>query len=123
MRAAGWRNVLEQSIVARPITKGRHVLMRTRHWGTTIGGVALAAALAAATLASNPAEARWRGCWGCGALAVGAIAGAAVASATYAAPRYYYPPPAAAYPYYGPAYPYPPARPCPLYGPLPWYCR
>lgn len=55
--------------------------MRTRHWGTTIGGVALAATLAAATLAPKPAEARWRGCWGCGALAVGAIAGAAVSDA------------------------------------------
>ena len=39
------------------------------------GAIILGAALALATLTGS-AEARWYGCWGCGAFAAGAIAGA-----------------------------------------------
>ena len=93
--------------------------MRTRSWGSALGIVAVATVLTGATMSTRPAEARWGGCWGCGAFAVGAIAGAAMASAAYVPPRYYYPPPAA---YPPPPYPYY-NRPCPYYGPQPWYCR
>ena len=41
------------------------------------GTIILGATLALATL-SGSAEARWGGCWGCGAFAAGAIAGAAI---------------------------------------------
>jgi hypothetical protein len=64
-------------------------------------------------MTSEPAAAWWRHCWGCGAFAAGAIAGAAIAN-PYIYPRYVYRPP--------PPVPYPPYPPCPLYGPLPWYC-
>jgi hypothetical protein len=41
---------------------------------------------------------RWGGCWGCGGFVYG--------------PPVYYPPVV-----------YGPAAPCPVYGPLPYYCR
>lgn len=80
----------------------------------SLSALALGAAflVSAMTVATDTADARWR-CWGCGAFAAGAIAGAAIARPYYP-PRYYYPRPAYAYPAY-------PA--CPVYGPLPWYCR
>jgi len=80
----------------------------------SLTALALGAAclVSAMTAGSGAADARWR-CWGCGAFAAGAIAGAAIARPYYP-PRYYYPRPV--------VYPAPyPA--CPLYGPLPWYCR
>ena len=43
------------------------------------GAIILGATLALATL-SGSAEARYYGCWGCGAFAAGAIAGAAIAA-------------------------------------------
>ena len=55
------------------------------------GAIILGATLALATLTGS-AEARWYGCWGCGAFAAGAIAGAAIA-APYAPPVYYAPRP------------------------------
>ena len=55
------------------------------------GAIILGATLALATL-SGSAEARYYGCWGCGAFAAGAIAGAAIA-APYAPPVYYAPRP------------------------------
>ena len=82
------------------------------------GAIALGA-IAALTLMSDSASARWRGCWGCGAFAAGAVAGAAL-STPYYAPRYYYGGPVVVAPTY-PAYqPYPV---CPVYGPMPYYCR
>src|SRR5215510_6918596 len=53
------------------------------------GAIILGTSLALATLTGS-AEARWYGCWGCGAFAAGAIAGAALA-ASYAPPVYYAP--------------------------------
>ena len=79
------------------------------------GAIILGATLALATL-SGSAEARYYGCWGCGAFAAGAIAGAAVA-APYAPPVYYAPRPV----YVAPApvvYPI-----CPALPPYPYYCR
>jgi hypothetical protein len=90
------------------------------------GAIILGATLALATLTGS-AEARWYGCWGCGAFAAGAIAGAAIA-APYAPPVYYAPRPVyAAAPPVAPvvvapapvvAYPV-----CPALPPYPYYCR
>src|SRR6476646_8638460 len=90
------------------------------------GAIILGATLALATL-SGSAEARYYGCWGCGAFAAGAIAGAAIA-APYAPPDYYAPRPV----YVAP----PPVAPvvvapapvvaypvCPALPPYPYYCR
>jgi hypothetical protein len=88
------------------------------------GAIAICA-VAALTMMSESAYA-WRGgCWGCGAFAAGAIAGAALARPYYP-PRYYYggpvvvaPPPVVV----APALVYQPYPVCPLYGPMPYYCR
>ena len=90
------------------------------------GAIILGATLALATLTGS-AEARWYGCWGCGAFAAGASAGAAIA-APYAPPVYYAPRPV----YVAP----PPVAPvvvapapvvaypvCPALPPYPYYCR
>jgi hypothetical protein len=89
------------------------------------GAIILGATLALATLTGS-AEARWGGCWGCGAFAAGAIAGAAIA-APYAPPVYYAPRPVYVAPPVAPvvvapapvvAYPV-----CPALPPYPYYCR
>ena len=89
------------------------------------GAIILGATLALATL-SGSAEARYYGCWGCGAFAAGAIAGAAIA-APYAPPVYYAPRPVYVAPPVAPvvvapapvvAYPV-----CPALPPYPYYCR
>ena len=77
-------------------------------------------AVAAFTLMSDSADARWRGCWGCGAFAAGAIAGAAL-STPYYPPRYSYGGPVVVAPRAYPAYQ--PYVTCPAYGPMPYYCR
>src|SRR5262245_61710606 len=89
------------------------------------GAIILGATLALATLTQS-AEARWYGCWGCGAFAAGAIAGAAIA-APYA-PPVYYPRPVVVAPPVAPVAPvvvaptvvYPT---CPALPPYPYYCR
>jgi hypothetical protein len=92
---------------------------------TRKGAIILGAGLALATLTGS-AEARWYGCWGCGAFAAGAIAGAAIA-APYA-PPVYYPRPVVVAPPVAPVAPvvvaptvvYPT---CPALPPYPYYCR
>jgi hypothetical protein len=84
-------------------------------------------AVAALTVMNDGASARWHGggCWGCGAFAAGAIAGAAL-STPYYPPRYYYGGPVVVAPppvYVAPAPVYQPYPVCPLYGPMPYYCR
>ena len=84
------------------------------------GAIILGATLALATL-SGSAEARYYGCWGCGA-----IAGAAIA-APYAPPVYYAPRPVYVAPPVAPVYVAPApvvAYPvCPALPPYPYYCR
>ncbi len=89
----------------------------------TRGGlILLVAAMTFATLADR-AEARWRGCWGCGAFAVGAIAGAALAQ-PYRPPVYYAAPPVVIAPPAPVVYPAYPTYPvCPVLPPFPYYCR
>jgi len=90
------------------------------------GAIILGATLALATL-SGSAEARYYGCWGCGAFAAGAVAGAVIAR-PYAPPVYYSAPVVVAPPVYAPApvvvpapvYSYPV---CPALPPYPYYCR
>jgi len=90
------------------------------------GAIILGATLTLATL-SGSAEARYYGCWGCGAFAAGAIAGAAAIAAPYAPPVYYAPRPVYVAPPVAPvvvapapvvAYPV-----CPALPPYPYYCR
>jgi uncharacterized protein (DUF1501 family) len=84
------------------------------------GGAAMALALL-----PTQAEARYYGCWGCGAFAAGAIAGAAIA-VPYRPPVYYPAPVVVAPPVIAPApvvvapavYPI-----CPALPPYPYYCR
>jgi len=87
------------------------------------GAIILGATLALATL-SGSAEARYYGCWGCGAFAAGAIAGAVVARPYYP-PVYYSSPVVVAPPVYAPAPVYvAPVYPvCPALPPYPYYCR
>src|SRR5262245_8112827 len=91
------------------------------------GAIILGATLALATLTQS-AEARWYGCWGCGAFAAGAIAGAAIA-APYAPPVYYAPRPVVVAPPVAPVVvaPAPVVTPvypvCPALPPYPYYCR
>ena len=87
------------------------------------GAIILGASLLLATLTGS-AEARWHGCWGCGAFAAGAIAGAAIA-APYAPPVYYAPRPVYVAPPVAPVVVAPPAvyPVCPALPPYPYYCR
>src|SRR5262245_19179417 len=91
------------------------------------GAIILGTSLALATLTGS-AEARWYGCWGCGAFAAGAIAGAALA-ASYAPPVYYAPRPVVVAPPVAPVVvaPAPVVTPvypvCPALPPYPYYCR
>lgn len=88
---------------------------------TRKGLIVLGAAAMALALLPTQAEARWHGCWGCGAFAAGAIAGAAVAR-PYGPPVYYAPAPVVVAP--APVYPVYPAYPvCPALPPYPYYCR
>jgi hypothetical protein len=87
--------------------------------------IVLGTAVTVAALLPAEAEARWYGCWGCGAFAAGAIAGAAIAR-PYAPPVYYAPPVVAApapvlvapAPVVAPVVPI-----CPALPPYPYYCR
>jgi hypothetical protein len=86
--------------------------------------IALGAAAMALALLPQQAEARWYGCWGCGAFAAGAIAGAAIAR-PYAPPVYYAPPVVVAPPVVAPApvVVAPVVPVCPALPPYPYYCR
>jgi len=87
-----------------------------------LGAAAFVGVLVATTFStSSLAWVRVGGCFACGggAFVAGAVAGAAIARPYYP-PRYIYPAPV-----YG-AYPapyYPAYGTCPLYAPLPYYCR
>ena len=87
---------------------------------TRKGFIVFAAAAMALALLPTQAEARYYGCWGCGAFAAGAIAGAAIA-APYRPPVYYAPPVVVAPPPVYPVYPVYPV--CPALPPYPYYCR
>jgi hypothetical protein len=90
---------------------------------TRKGLVMLGAAGMATALLPTQAEARYYGCWGCGAFAAGAIAGAAIA-APYRPPVYYAPPVVMAPPVVAPVPVYAPVYPvCPALPPYPYYCR
>ncbi len=86
-------------------------------------GLVLLGAATALALLPGTADARWYGCWGCGAFAAGAIAGAAIA-APYRPPVYYAPRVVVAPPVVAPAPVYAPVYPvCPALPPYPYYCR
>jgi hypothetical protein len=87
---------------------------------TRKGFIVFGAAAMALALLPTQAEARYYGCWGCGAFAAGAIAGAAIA-APYRPPFYYAPPVVVAPPPVYPVYPVYPV--CPALPPYPYYCR
>src|SRR5688572_8053783 len=90
---------------------------------TRKGLIVFGAAAMALALLPTQAEARYYGCWGCGAFAAGAIAGAAIAApyrppVCYAPPVVVAPPMVAPVPVYAPVYPV-----CPALPPYPYYCR